>query len=167
MSSHRSHRVYGFSLVELVVVIVIMGILAAIAIPRLNRGARRAGASALKADLASLRRAVELYAAEHEGKYPTQMSQMMAWSDRTGLLVATAKDVGQKIVFGPYLQEMPALPVGSRKGATGVYETVNIGDVPPQGTASKGWWFNSATGDVRANLPDSDLDEDGVQYNTY
>ena len=50
----------AFSLVELVIVLVIIGIVAAIAVPRITRGATRASAVALRSDLATLRNAIEL-----------------------------------------------------------------------------------------------------------
>ena len=63
-------RTRGFSLVELVIVIVIIGIIAAIAVPRISRGAKGASDSAVRGDLAALRAAIDLFAAEHKGVYP-------------------------------------------------------------------------------------------------
>ena len=62
---------HGFSLIELVTVVLIIVLIAAVAIPRLIRGSRTAGAAALKRDLAALRTAIELYAAEHACGYKT------------------------------------------------------------------------------------------------
>ena len=59
----------AFSLIELVIVIVIIGIIAAIAVPRMSRGAAGATDAALRADLATLRAAIDLYHTEHEGIY--------------------------------------------------------------------------------------------------
>ena len=61
----------AFSLLEVVIVVAIIAILAAIGIPRMSRGSRGAADSALKANLAVLRNAIDLYAAEHQGSYPT------------------------------------------------------------------------------------------------
>ena len=66
-----ANRKSAFSLVELVIVIVIIGIIAAIAVPRISRGAKGATDSALKGDLTALRSAIDLYAAEHGGSFPT------------------------------------------------------------------------------------------------
>ncbi len=60
----------AFSLVELVIVIVIIGVIAAIAVPRIGRGAKGAADSAVRANLATLRNAIDLYAVEHGGKFP-------------------------------------------------------------------------------------------------
>lgn len=165
--TRNTDRNSGFSLIELVIVIVIMGIISAVAIPRLSRGSRTAGASALKSDLATLRNAIELFAAEHDGKYPgtTLANQVTQYSNNTGGTTSATKTATE--VYGPYLKEMPPMPVGSKKDATGVHVTALAADVPPQGLATDGWWYNSTTLEIRANLPDTDLDDDGVKYNTY
>ena len=160
----------GFSLIELVIVVVIMGVLAAIAIPRMGRGARTAGASALKQDLTALRNAIEMYAAEHDGRYPNSniVTQLTQYSNNTGTTMSTTKNPGTGVVYGPYLKETPPLPVGTSKGEAGVFvesdsdETLDWDD-----DDDGGWWYNSATAEVRAYLPNSDKDDDGVRYNSY
>ncbi len=74
----RYRRNSAFSLLELVIVVVIIGIIAAIAIPRMSRGARGADESALKGDLAILRNAIDLYAAEHGGNFPSGTAAVVA-----------------------------------------------------------------------------------------
>ncbi len=159
----------GFSLVELVIVVVIMGIIAAIAIPRLSRGARTAGASALRGDLATLRNAIELYAAEHDGNYPDAniVDQLTKYSNLVGDTFSTTKDSSTGVVYGPYLKEFPPMPVGTKKEATSVHVATLGTDTPPQGAATDGWWYNTATLEIRANLPTTDVDDDGVAYNTF
>ena len=62
-------RTRAFSLVEMIIVVVIIGILAAIAIPRLSRGASGASDSGVRGNLSVLRNGIELYFYEH-GEYP-------------------------------------------------------------------------------------------------
>ena len=57
MTAIRGSRSFG--LIELVIVVVIIAVTAAIALPRMSHGARNAGASALKANLSTLRSAFE------------------------------------------------------------------------------------------------------------
>ena len=71
MKRLRRTRRGGFSLLEVVIVVAIIAILAAIGIPRMSRGSKGAGDSALSGDLAVLRNAIDLYAAEHGGALPT------------------------------------------------------------------------------------------------
>ena len=106
----------GFSLLELVIVVVIIGIIAAIAIPRMSRGSAGAAESALSGNLAVIRNAIDMYAAEHNGSFPTVASfvaQMTTYSSAAGATSAT-KDA--TYVYGPYLQSVPSLPVGATKG---------------------------------------------------
>lgn len=165
--TNKRTRRRGFSLIELVIVIVIMGIISAIAIPRLSRGARTAGASALKSDLATIRNGIELYAAEHDGKYPDGgfVNQLIEFSNATGSATSPTKTGTE--VYGPYLKEFPPLPVGTKKDAMGVHVSTDGAEVPPLGAATDGWWYNTVTNVIRANLPDADVDDDGVKYNTY
>lgn len=115
----------GFSLIELVIVIVIIGIIAAIAIPRMSRGSQGAAESSLRANLAVMRNAIELFITEHEGVLPsttgaTFADQMTKNTDISGNVGTTA---GTHI-YGPYMREIPKLPVNSsvagRKGQNGV-----------------------------------------------
>ena len=151
----------AFSLVELVIVLVIIGVIAAIAVPRLTRGATNASATALAADLAALRNAVELYRAEHEGAFPTVanfVNQMTQFSDTGGTNFAAAADVANGIVYGPYLKGIPALPVGAEKGST---------TVAAAAAAGVGWIYTDASGVIISNTTAAEVDKDGKAYNTY
>jgi prepilin-type N-terminal cleavage/methylation domain-containing protein len=167
VTATNNRRPNGFSLVELVIVVVIMGIIAAVAIPRLSRGARTAGSSALKSNLSVLRNAVEMYAAEHDGKYPDAgiINQLTQFSNATGATTSATKTATE--VYGPYIKEFPPLPVGSKKDATAIHVTTTAADVPPQGLATDGWWYNTVTQTLRANIPDADVDDDTKKYNSY
>jgi prepilin-type N-terminal cleavage/methylation domain-containing protein len=61
----------GFTLIELLVVVVILGVLAMIAIPKLQNTRGRGNAATLRADLRSLSTAQEAYFYEH-GTYTNQ-----------------------------------------------------------------------------------------------
>lgn len=140
----------GFSLVELVIVVVILGIIGAIAIPRMSRGASGAGESALIADLAALRNAIELYAAEHDGDYPSAadvIAQLTTYTDIDGDAQA-APDATH--VYGPYLHSIPTLKVaGARKGSSGIAAA---------DAAGVGWIYNATTGAIKANSSETSSD---------
>jgi prepilin-type N-terminal cleavage/methylation domain-containing protein len=155
----------GFSLIELVIVVVIIGILAAIAIPRLSRGSAGAAESALAGNLAVLRSAIDLYATEHGGKYPSVANfaaQLTSYTDIDGGASATSSGT---YLYGPYLRKVPPLPVGpaNYRGST----TVVDGSTGTPGTNPGGWFYNAQTGQIRANLADAEVDGRGVAYNTY
>ena len=148
----------GFSLIELVIVVVILGIIGAIAIPRMSRGAEGAKDSALISDLAVLRSAIDLYQTEHEGTFPTVADiadQLTQYTDIAGNTSATKTGV---FIYGPYLRSVPALKVGTNRGNAGIAAA---------DAAGVGWIYNATTGEISANLPDSDVDATGRQYNDY
>jgi prepilin-type N-terminal cleavage/methylation domain-containing protein len=151
----------AFSLIELIIVVVIIGIIAAIAVPRLSRGSEGAADAALIGDLAVLRSALDLYETEHVGGLPTVANfeaQMTTFTDINGNDNATKMGA---FIYGPYLRELPPLPVGSRKGNTAVKAT------PPDGLGNFGWAYNEGTGEIRANCGASETDDASKAYNTY
>jgi len=153
------HNRRAFSLIELVIVVVIIGIIGAIAIPRMSRGAAGAADSSLVGDLAVLRSAIDLYKAEHGGTLPTFAAfeaQLTTYTNDAGTANATKSST---YYLGPYLRELPKLKVGSNKGQNAIVAT--------QGGTTAGWVYVETTGAISANLPDTEVDVRGVQYNEY
>ncbi len=162
-------RARGFSLVELVIVVVIIGVIAAIAVPRISRGARGAGESALKGSLASLRNAIDMFAAEHNGLWPAGA----ALNTEAELIrhLTTKTDAGGAAggSFGPYLRRgFPPVPVGPNVGATGVImaNDTTWATALSEAAADKGWVYNYESGEIICNTDDPD--EGGtVTYDEY
>lgn len=154
----NGQRARGFSLIELVIVVVIIGIIAAIAIPRLSRGSEGAADSALIADLAVLRNAIDLYDTEHVGTKPTVAgfeNEMLLFTDISGTTNSTK---GGAFIYGPYLRAVPPLPIGTMKGNN----TVKAFPIDDSGA---GWCYNNGTGEIRANSTDND--DAGNAYSGY
>jgi prepilin-type N-terminal cleavage/methylation domain-containing protein len=148
----------GFSLLEVVIVTAIIAVLAAISIPRMSRGSRGAADSSLSGDLAVLRKAIDLYSAEHGGLLPTGdgiKGQLTKYSDIAGL---TNESKVLPFVYGPYLRSIPPLPVGVRKGQSGI-KNKNSGDV--------GWIYDEASGTIKANSTPTEKDDAGRLYSDY
>jgi prepilin-type N-terminal cleavage/methylation domain-containing protein len=172
MSSTRNHierrrNSRGFSLIELVIVVVIIAIIGAIAVPRMSRGAQGASDSALNANLKVLRSAIDLYATEHNGTYPSVASfqdLLTKFSSDDGSKTADAKDAANGVIYGPYLRTVPSLPVGTKKGTSTVVDG-SSGSV----TGTGGWFYNPSTGSIVANLPADNDNKDaaGKYYNAY
>lgn len=141
-------RAPGFSLIELVLVVVILGVISAIAIPRLSRGAEGAEQAKLRQDLAVLNKALELYAAEHNGEYPSEANapaQLTQYTDLDGDVSATKTSTH---IYGPYLRDAPAATGGARPGAKGL----GTADAP-----GIGWLYSKAHGRIvlnRGGVPD-------------
>ena len=158
MRRHTSTRRSGFSLLEVVIVVAIIAILAAIGIPRMSRGARGASDSALNGDLSTLRNAIDLYAAEHAGAYPTATdcnNQLTRYTNLGGTVNATKTT---EYIYGPYVRTIPPLPVGAKKGMSGISTATG---------ARIGWVYDATEGKIKANTTDTELDEAGKQYNLY
>lgn len=145
----RVVRVRGFSLVELVIVIVIVGVIAAIAIPRISRGADGAAEAALVADLRTLRGAIELYAAEHGGVFPSVspssvfVDQLTLYSDDQGNTNPTKTP---PYIYGPYLAFIPTLKLGEGPANGRGKRKVAASVATPNG-----WIYDEDTGNVYAN----------------
>ncbi len=152
---HTQRR--GFSLIELVIVVVIIGIIAAIAIPRMSRGAQGAGDSALGSSLATLRKAIDLYAAEHDGAFPSVANfadAMTKFSDAGQTKFLTAKDPAQGVIYGPYLRSVPPMNAGAQKGKSEVTATA---------AEDGGWVYDAAAGTLRADAGSAETDSGGTK----
>ncbi len=153
----RTARRSAFSLIELVIVVVIIGIIAAIAIPRMSRGAAGAADASLQSNLRQLRNAIDLFYTEHDNTFPddtTITAQLTTFTDTAGAANATRTST---YIFGPYIREIPALPVGAKKGQSGVASATG---------SSIGWLYTASTGTIKANTT-SEADARGVLYSTY
>lgn len=160
-------RKTAFSLVELVVVIVIIAILAAMAIPRLSRGSSGASDSALSGNLAIMRNAINLYAAEHNGEYPGDtaadaVDQLTLYTDKQGN-TSTSRDGTYR--FGPYLHAVPPCPVGNPDAPTDILIDSTNPTPAVDATNGEGWVYNPTTGQIRANVTDKDVDNNN--YSDY
>ena len=160
ISGTRRTAVNALTLVEILIVVVILGIIATIVIGLFNSTTADARAKALKDNPRNMRSQIQLYHAEH-GTYPTLAHfehQMVLFTDDIG---NTSNLRSPLYRFGPYIVAMPRLPVGTNQGKTGV--TAAAGSY----AAGYGWAYDPTTGYFRANLPDTDVDDDGVAFNTY
>ena len=167
----------ALSLVELVIVIVILGIIAAVAIPRISSGSKTAGESALRANLTTIRSAIECYYLEHKQTLPaakgdgvnalkTQLAlsnQLTKYTNADGVY-SEDKDPG--FPFGPYIRNtFPAQTVGSSAGKN----TVKIMQINQPLVANNGedfgWLYNIITGQFIANC--TELGPDGKPFSSW
>lgn len=131
----------AFSIIELVIVVVIMGIISAIAIPKLSGASERASYAALAGTLQRYQKAIDLYAAEHEGNCPATetdgsittngrrlVTRLISKTDISGTPDASG-------IFGAYLQLPPVNPLNN-------LVTVRI-DGAAAGQGTHGWRYDS------------------------
>jgi general secretion pathway protein G len=138
-------RAPGFTLIEVVVVILILAVVSAIAIPRLSRGSQGSAEAALARDVQVMQKAIDLYAAEHNGMFPdgaTVTHQLTMYSDAKGGLSSTKAPPYE---FGPYMRKIPGVPAGPNKGNNAIATAAAPG---------VGWVYDPAEGTIAANTTD-------------
>ena len=60
--------------------------------------------------------------------------------------------------FGPYIRKIPPLPVGAKKGNTGIAAADGDG---------VGWIYDASAGNITANTSAGELDDAGKKYSDY
>ncbi len=162
----RSRRA-AFSLVELVIVVVIIGVISAVAVPRISNAAKGAKSAALMATLNSVRKAIDVYYAEHN-QYPGYtpgtttpnntkfIEQLLDYSSATG---ATNPLGSSTYLYGPYLRPpFPANPFNNLSTVT-VKATPAVAD-PTKGTV--GWVAVLSNGAFYVSATTTTLNDIGV-----
>ncbi|MBK7654104.1 MAG: type II secretion system protein [Betaproteobacteria bacterium] len=164
----------GFTLVELLIVAIILAVLAAIVIPQFSSSTADAKESALDADLNVMRSAIELYRAQHGGKYPgatvssgltcttgtagtaavntsaSLTDQLTKYSNAAG---ATCTGADTQTPYGPYLRKgIPAEPI---TGSTAIAVS-NAGVPLAPAAATGGWAYDTVTGQIVMNSSAND-----------
>lgn len=125
----------GFTLVEVLMVAVILAILAVVVVPQFSDASTDVKTSALRATLQTVRSQLELYKAQHNGKYPPAPLNG-AWTQMTEKTDASG-DPGEK--YGPYLLSIPVNPIDDKSDMAGGQD----------GTG--GWAYDPVTGVFKAN----------------
>ena len=154
----------AFSLVELVIVVTIIGVLASIAVPRLSGAATGANSAALQATLAAVRKAIDMYYAEH-GSYPgydpsTQIpggdwfiQQLTMYSDDEGNTNASFSATYKN---GPYLRK--PFPTNPTNDLTTVLVKATP-SAPDPAAGSYGWVAVLSHGYFGILATDADLED--------
>ena len=131
---------HGLAITDLVIALVVLAAIAVAAVPHLSQAESHDPTASVRGDLAVLRNAIELYAADHDGSYPPLEGFETA---------LTRAHNGQ----GPYLQVIPT----PRRDDTSPARTPRIAGFPvagPQNSVSimdADWLYDPQTGQVRAN----------------
>jgi len=183
----------GFTLIEMLIVIIILGILAMVIIPQISVSTEDAKVSTLKANLAGLRSAIEIYYAQHNQTYPgvkketdgTTLTataaeaktafeaQMFQYSDATGKTAAVYN--ATTAPFGPYIKggALPANPFEEvatntvllcEVAETDITKAVGVKRIA---TGATGYMYMAKLGVIFANDEVSAADEATKLHKTY
>ena len=123
-------------------VVVILAAVTAIAVPRLSRGSQGSVEAATARDVQVLQKAIDLYAAEHNGAFPhgeMVADQLTLYTDSTG---AMSKGKTPPYTFGPYLRKVPPVPTGPNKGSSNISTSSGVG---------VGWLYDPTEGTIIPN----------------
>lgn len=136
----------GFTLVELLIVVIILGVLSAIVIPQFRSSADETKESALLSNLQPLRAAVELFYIQHDSTYPGTINGTSSWDNLVLHMTTQTDESGNPGTrFGPYLRrDIPRNPLNNLN--TGI-----VGQIPIAPDDSTGWYYDPASGALRAN----------------
>ena len=173
-------RQSGFTLVELLIVVIILAILAAIVIPQFSSATKDTQESALDANLAGMRNAVELYKVQHNG-WPGAVATSAGPACTGGTIGAATANTEAALVesltrfsdksgntcsvqvgnykFGPYIRKaIPTDPI--KEIATVVVTSTGTPIVPAAATG--GWAYDTASGQIVVNS--NAVDTKGAAY---
>ncbi|ACL71330.1 general secretion pathway protein G [Thioalkalivibrio sulfidiphilus HL-EbGr7] len=105
--AHKSRRMGGFTLIEVMVVVVILGILAAIVVPRIMDRPDEARIAKARNDIRTLEQALNLYRLDNF-RYPTTEQGLRALVERP-----TTSPEPRNWRAGGYLDRLPMDPWGN------------------------------------------------------
>ena len=131
-SSSRANRSRrrraGFTLLEVLLVLIILGVIAALVVPNLLGTQERSYVNATRASVKGLQQTMDLYAAEHQARYPESIEELLSPKDAQGQQMK------------PYLTEYPKDAWGNRLN----YEVANNSGAG--GVATPRIWSNGING---------------------
>ncbi len=161
----------GFTLIEMLIVIIILGILAMIIIPQIAVSTGDAKVNTLRANLSTVRNAIELYYHQHDSVYPgvilvdgsgpvmnagqaqaALVAQLTTYTELSGNAAGDSATLTAPI-FGPYLKTvaLPENPFNISKLATCDITTTDVTARTAVPADATGWRYYVRTGVFIAN----------------
>jgi len=154
---HAAQAPNGISFIELALISVLLTGCAMTLVPELSHAADSARRRAVEQDLAMFRRQIQQYRLEHADDLPGGgtdseamfLGQLMQPTDERGEWTAASH-------LGPYLlSRVPANPFSGKNGILVVPGLLTRNHM----YGNHGWVFSSTTGEIRAQMPVSQMPE--------
>ncbi len=140
---NTKNRRSAFTLIEVLIVVIIMALLAATIIPQFSTSTNDAKNSSLNFNMHTMNSLLQMYQAQHNGKYPTLAKFTDQMTKKTNVDGGT--DTGD-LIYGPYIQgRVPSNPYNGKntlKAVTGI---------PTSGDSVEGWQYDAT---YRRHLPE-------------
>lgn len=137
-------RPCGFSIIELLIVVTMLAIIAMLVMPHLLDASQDARDSALASDLQMLRRQIELYRIQHEGRGPHLDENGTfdgdGFTDRLTERTTVTGKLDASGEFGPYVSEWPGNPFSTNDVAKKIL--FGTQQIPPR-NGTTGWYYNT------------------------
>jgi prepilin-type N-terminal cleavage/methylation domain-containing protein len=169
MVENRLRHQPGFTLMEILIVVVLLAIFAMAVIPQIVSSTEDVRLQTMNRTLQKLRKAIELYHVEHNGKYPGQTKaadgksnsnkgeaaesatlQLVLYTDINGQ-VSLVKNA--QFRYGPYMNVEPSAKNpfmdGEAASSTVVVDTTDVTERIADGTT--GWKYQFKTGVIYPN----------------
>ncbi|MFH1923794.1 MAG: prepilin-type N-terminal cleavage/methylation domain-containing protein [Planctomycetota bacterium] len=145
-------RLYGFTLIEVLIVVALVAVLAAVVIPKFATSTRDAKEASLDYNLKVMRSQITVYEAHHFGDYPAirnnDLPQLTGATNTQGEIGAS----GPNYPLGPYVdQALPVNPFDESNEVT----PVAVPGQKPTGVVGNlgGWQYDESNGAVWPNHP--------------
>lgn len=161
----------GFTLIELLIVAIVLSLLAAIVVPSFRGATSETELAALDADLASLRKAIELYYYQH-GHWPggvksqgtcgagtntdtatpgaaAFVAHLTQYTTKSGIACSQPDSSSR---YGPYLREIPTNPITNLDSVTAI-QTGSLTMVGSGTDSDGGWLYDFVAGRILADQP--------------
>jgi general secretion pathway protein G len=146
MNAKTRHNAFTF--IEVLIVVIIVALLAATIIPQFSASTTDAKNNLLNFNMRTMNSLLQMYHAQHNGKYPTLARFTDQMTKRTNVDGGT--DSGD-LTYGPYIQgPVPANPYNGKNSIKAV------SGIPTSGDGVEGWQYDASTGTIYPNNTEFD-----------